>query len=85
MHYAKRKGEKNSLNGGVKMTDCKKLNELIQGSDYPINVIASKAGMTVQSLHNKRTGKREFTIKEMIALCKVLDINKTEREQIFLR
>ena len=67
------------------MTDCKKLNELINESDYPINVIAEKAGMTTQSLHNKRTGKREFTIREMVALCKILKISKPEREQIFLQ
>jgi hypothetical protein len=67
------------------MTDCKKLNELIKKSDYPVNVIAAKAGMTTQSLHNKRTGKREFTINEMLLLCKVLDISKQEREEIFLQ
>jgi hypothetical protein len=67
------------------MTDCKKLNELIKKSDYPVNVIAAKAGMTTQSLHNKRTGKREFTINEMMLLCKVLDISKQEREKIFLQ
>lgn len=67
------------------MTDCKKLNELIKKSDYPVNVIAAKVGMTTQSLHNKRTGKREFTINEMVLLCKVLDISKQEREKIFLQ
>ena len=67
------------------MTDCKRLNEIIKKSDYPINVIAAKSGMSTQSLHNKRTGKREFTINEMVALCKVLNINKTDRDQIFLR
>lgn len=67
------------------MTDFKRLNDIIKNSDYPINVIASKAGMTVQSLYNKRTGIREFTVGEMIALCKALNISKSEREQIFLR
>lgn len=67
------------------MTDCARLNELIKNSDYPVNVIAAKAGMTTQSLHNKRTGKREFTINEMLLLCKVLGIPKSERDQIFLR
>lgn len=67
------------------MTDCKRLNEIIKTSDFPINVIATKAGMTTQSLHNKRKGKREFTINEMLALCRVLNISKTEREEIFLR
>lgn len=67
------------------MTDCKRLNEIIKSSDYPVNVIASKAGMTTQSLHNKRTGKREFTIKEMLGLCEVLEIPDSVRDEIFLR
>jgi hypothetical protein len=71
--------------GGDEMTNCERLNELIKGSDYPVNVIASKVGMTTQSLHNKRTGKREFTIKEMLGLCEVLDISDSERDEIFLR
>lgn len=67
------------------MTDCKRLDELIKSSDYPINVIAAKVGMTTQSLHNKRTGQREFTIREMVGLCKVLNIPDSERDEIFLR
>lgn len=66
------------------MTDCKRLNDIIKNSDFPINVIAAKAGMTTQSLHNKRTGKREFTIAEMLSLCKVLNISKSDRDKIFL-
>lgn len=67
------------------MTDCKRLDEIIKTSDYPVNVIAAKAGMTTQSLHNKRKGKREFTIQEMLSLCKVLGITASEREEIFLQ
>ena len=67
------------------MTNCKMLEEKIKASDYPVNVIAAKAGMTTQSLHNKRKGKREFTIQEMLSLCQVLKITAKEREQIFLR
>lgn len=67
------------------MTDCARLNDIIKNSDYPVNVIAAKAGMTTQSLHNKRTGKREFSISEMLALCEVLNISSVEREEIFLR
>lgn len=67
------------------MTDYKQLDEIIKNSDYPVNVIASKAGMTTQSLHNKRKGKREFTIAEMLALCDILNISKSNREKIFLK
>lgn len=65
------------------MTDFKRLNELIKNSDYPINVIASKMGITTQALHNKRIGKREFSIHEMLTLCEVLNISNSEREKIF--
>ncbi len=66
------------------MTDLKLLNELIEKSDYPVKVIARRAGMSVQSLHNKRTGKREFTVREIISLAKVFNLTKSEREKIFL-
>lgn len=65
------------------MTDVKRLDELIKQSDYPINVIASKMGITTQALHSKRIGKREFSIREMLELCDILQINKSEREKIF--
>ncbi len=77
-------GEKFSTKEGDNMTNCKKLNEKIKESGYPIKIIASKSGMTTQSLHNKRTGKREFTIREMLSLCEVLSIPKSERDEIFL-
>ena len=66
------------------MTDFTKLNEKISESDYPIGVIAKKIGITRQALHNKRYGKYEFSIGEMIALCKVLNLSNEEREKIFL-
>ena len=72
-------------NGGVYMTDCVRLNKIIKDSDYPIGVIASKSGMTTQSLHKKRKGSREFTIREMLALCRVLNIDYETREEIFLQ
>jgi hypothetical protein len=59
------------------------LNEIIDASDYPINVIARKSGMSVQSLHNKRTGIRKFTVEEILALCKTLKITKKQRLKIF--
>lgn len=66
------------------MTNLKKLNEIILNSDYPVKVIARKAGMSVQTLHNKRTGKREFTVSEMLGLCKALELTQKERNEIFL-
>ncbi len=65
------------------MANLKRLNEAIRSSDYSVGVIAKKAGMTRQSLYNKRLGKREFSVGEMAALCKVLNLSKTDRDQIF--
>ena len=66
------------------MTDLKKFNELIDSSDYPINVIAKKAGMSTQSLRNKRNGTRELTVGEIIAFTKIFNLTKKERDEIFL-
>ena len=66
------------------MTDLKKFNELIDNSDYPINVIASKVGMSTQSLRNKRNGLREITVREMVAFCELFNLSKKQREEIFL-
>lgn len=66
------------------MTDLKKFNALIDGSDYPINVIAKKAGMTTQSLRNKRNGTRELTVGEILAFAKIFNLTKKERDEIFL-
>lgn len=65
-------------------TDLKRFNELIDSSDYPINVIARKAGMSRQSLDNKKKGIREITIGEMMAFCEIFNLNKKDREEIFL-
>lgn len=65
------------------MTDLKRINELIETSDYPVKVIARKMGMSTQSLHNKRTGKREFTVREILSFCEVFNLSKTERTKIF--
>lgn len=66
------------------MPDLEKLNKVIASSDYPVKVIARKAGMSVQTLHNKRKGKREFTVSELIGLSKALNLTQKERNEIFL-
>lgn len=66
------------------MVNLKLLNEMICASGYPKKVIAQRAGMSVQSLHNKRTGKREFSVKEILALSEILNLSKRQREEIFL-
>ena len=66
------------------MTDLEKFNQLIDSSDYPVNVIARKAGMTPQSLHNKRRGDRELTVGEVIAFTEIFNLTKKQRDDIFL-
>jgi hypothetical protein len=66
------------------MTDLEKFNELIDSSDFPINVIARRAGMTPQSLHNKRRGERELTVSEIISFCEIFNLTKKQRDEIFL-
>lgn len=66
------------------MANLEKLNELIESSDYPVKVIARKAGMTTQSLYNKRMGYRELTVKEILALSEVFGLSRKQREEIFL-
>ena len=66
------------------MVDLKKFNELIENSDYPIKVIARKAGMTTQSLRNKRNGTRELTVREILAFAEIFNLTKKERDEIFL-
>ena len=67
--------------GGV---DLLELNNLIEASDYPIKVIARMSGMSRQTLHNKRSGKSPFTVKEILAISEVLKLSKKKRKQIFL-
>ena len=66
------------------MANLEKFNELIEASDYPIKVIARRAGMTTQSLRNKRNGTREFTVREILAFAEIFNLTKKEREEIFL-
>lgn len=66
------------------MTNAKKLQEAIDNSGYKIEFIARKLGITPQGFHKKRTGSSEFTIDEMLILCELLKITKSEREEIFL-
>lgn len=66
------------------MTNLDKFNQLIDSSDFPVKVIARRVGMSVQSLHNKRTGKRELTVREILAFSELFNLSKKQREEIFL-
>ncbi|WP_251613000.1 helix-turn-helix domain-containing protein [Senimuribacter intestinalis] len=42
---------------------------------YNQKLLAEKVGMSSNSLSRKISGKREFTLSEMISICKVLEID----------
>ena len=65
------------------MTDFVLLQKYIDDSGLPIATIAAKTGIKRETIYNRFKGIGEFTASEMTALCKVLRINKSEREKIF--
>ena len=67
------------------MTDFVLLQKYIDDSGLPIATIAAKTGIKRETIYNRFKGVGEFTASEMTALCKVLRINKTEREKIFFK
>jgi len=65
------------------MTDCMKLNNLIEDSGITITAICSKMGITRKSLYNKINGKTEFKVSELYALSKILHMSSEDRDSIF--
>ena len=61
------------------------LQKYIDDSGLPIATIATKTGIKRETIYNRFKGVGEFTASEMTALCKVLRINKSEREKIFFK
>ena len=66
------------------MTNCTLLENEIKKSGCTKKHIAKQLNITTAAFYNKRKGVRDFTVAEMVKLCDVLNISKTEREQIFL-
>lgn len=66
------------------MTNCALLEKAIEKSGYTKKHIAERLNITTAAFYNKRKGIREFNVAEMVKLCDILNISKTEREQIFL-
>lgn len=64
-------------------TDLELLNDYIIKSGLKKNYIAEQVGLTYQGLLNKLKGKRYFSVPEILRLCKILKINKRDREKIF--
>jgi len=65
------------------MTDLVLLKKIIDDSGLPMTIIAAKTGIKRETLYNRLKGVGEFTASEMVGLCDVLHLNKTDRERIF--
>lgn len=65
------------------MTDFTELNLAIAKSGLPMTTIAKRTKIRRETLYNRLNGKGEFTASEIVKLCEVLKINKTDREKIF--
>ena len=65
------------------MTDTKKLTQLIDAKGLKHGFIAKELGMSRQLFSSRLHGRTEFRTREIIALCKILDIPEPEREVIF--
>ena len=66
------------------MTNTELLREIISKSGFKLEYLASKCGITRQSLSNKITNRNIFTAEEIAVLCQELKISSlTEKERIF--
>lgn len=63
--------------------DANKLRAKIKENGLNQNDVAQKIGISSNSLSRKILGKREFTLSEVLALCKVLRIENPQ--EIFLK
>ena len=66
------------------MPDTKLLKEIISKSGLTIVAIAEKTGVSRETIYNRLNGKGEFRASEMVALSKVLNMSKEDRDKIFL-
>lgn len=65
------------------MVDFEKLNKTIKDSGMTMVAIASKSGITRETLYNRLNGIGEFTATEIVALTKTLHLSRLERDIIF--
>lgn len=70
--------------GGVEMTNSKKLRELIKNKGFKLKFIAEKLGLSAYGFQMKVENRSEFKTGEIAILCKLLNINSLkEKEEIF--
>ena len=65
------------------MTNAVLLRAKIDDSGLKMRFIASKIGIAYQDFLNKMNNKSEFRAGEIQSLCKLLGINKEEKEDVF--
>ena len=65
--------------------DLKYLTDKIAEIKIPITVIASKMGISRQSLYLKMHGRREFKASEIEKICGILRLTDTELALIFFK
>lgn len=65
------------------MTNTDLLEEYIEKSGYKKSFIANALGITRSGLFLKCTNKNEFKASEIESLCKLLNIDITDRIRIF--
>lgn len=63
--------------------DYQLLGEKIKDSGMTMVAIASKSGITRETLYNRLNGKTEFKASEILRISCVLNLSESERNKIF--
>ena len=66
------------------MANIQLLTEKIKESGMTMVSISKKSGILRETIYNRINGKGDFTASEIVALTKVLNLTKEERDTIFL-
>lgn len=67
------------------MADIESLKKKIRDSEMTITAVSKRSGILRETLYNRMNGKGEFTASEIVSLTQVLQLTKTERNDIFLK
>lgn len=67
------------------MANMELLREKIRDSGMTVTAISRKSGILRETLYNRMNGKGEFTASEIVALTDVLNLTRSERDEIFLK
>ena len=66
------------------MTNTEKLREIIDNSGYKFEHVAQSIGMTRFGLYKKLQDGSEFNPSQILKLCELLQIDDSQRAEIFL-